>query len=365
MFVFCALFAADVAARLVAQGFRFFYSVDWKWNWFDVFVVTGSFMDVIAYCLESHSSVLSTSSLLRVLRLVKVMRIVRALRSIVYFRDLRITVSMLCEAVVPLMTFVFIIAMVFLVFGIFFTEGATEYVVAQGAADYGRGGLSTHYGDLSVTMLTLFKSITGGIDWQDASEPLERLPGVYAVVFYAYVVWSVFAMMNVVSAIFIDNTIQRSKHDREFVVQAEIQEKKDFMATMDKLFVELDPDHSGTIRLEELQARIQAPRVSAYFRAIDLNPCKVRMLFQLMDCDGSGDIDRAEFKRGCDRLRGDANQLDLAILQLEVKQMNMATAAVKGVLAKISAQLDSRTLSSRPSVDSVFAQFKGAAALDA
>jgi len=346
MFVFCILFAVDVAARMMAQSLYFFYSNDWKWNWFDVVVVAGSFMEVIAYCMESHSSVLSTSSLLRVLRLVKVMRIVRALRSIVYFRDLRITISMLCEAVIPLMTFVFIMVMVFMVFGIFFTEGATEYMVSQGVAD---GELSTYYGDLFVTMLTLFKSITGGIDWQDATEPLGRLSGVYSVVFYAYVVWSVFAMMNVVSAIFIDNTIQRSKHDREFVVQSEIQEKKEFMATMDKLFVELDPDGSGTIRLEELQARIQAPKVSAYFRAIDLNPSKIKRLFQLMDSDGSGGIDRVEFKTGCDRLRGDANQLDLAILQFEVKQLARTATSIKGMLANISEYLETKRLSSRHS----------------
>merc|ERR1712113_79985 len=63
------------------------------------------------------------------------------------------------------------------------------------------------------------------------------------------------------------------------------------------------------------------PNVTAYFRAIDLKIYKVRRLFQLMDVDKSGSIDRSEFEKGCDRLRGDATQLDQGILQYQLKML--------------------------------------------
>ncbi|CAK0795487.1 unnamed protein product [Prorocentrum cordatum] len=337
MFIFCALFTADALVRIIAQGCRFFYSAEWKWNWFDAFVVLGTYVEIAANSSDQYASAAQVTPMLRVLKLVRMMRILRAVRSLVHFRDLRIMVSMLCEALVPLTTFAFIMAMVFMVFGVFFAAGATEYMASHGADD---GELIEYYGDVFVTMLTLFKSISGGIDWQEAAKPLEKLPVMYSTVFYVYVSWSVFALMNVVNRIFIDNTIQRSKHDRDYVVQTEIQEKKDFFFKMGKLFAELDPDHSGTIRLEELHDRIHDPRVKAYFRAIDLNPGKVERLFQLLDSNGSGDIDQSEFKRGCERLRGDASALDLAILRFEVKQMAQNTMLIRDLVMKSNEQSD-------------------------
>merc|ERR1712032_1450060 len=105
----------------------------------------------------------------------------------------------------------------------------------------------------------------------DAAEPLEKLSPLYSVVFHGYVTFCTFAMVNVISAIFIDNTIQRSKRDRNFVVEAELEGNRILMNEMDKVFDQLDPDRSGTIRLHELQAHIMNPKVNAYLRAIDLN----------------------------------------------------------------------------------------------
>merc|ERR1719203_547626 len=90
---------------------------------------------------------------------------------------------------------------------------------------------------------------------------------------------------------------------------------------MDKVFDQLDPDRSGTIRLHELQAHIMNPKVNAYLRAIDLNVFKVSKLFQLMDKNNSGDIDKKEFTQGCAQLRGEAKELDVAILQHEANML--------------------------------------------
>jgi len=267
-----------------------------------------------------------------------VARILRALRSFVYFRDVRITVAMLCEAMLPLVSFSCIMSVVFMVFGIFFTAGATAHMRLNGEDQ----ALIYYYGGLFKSMNTLFMSISGGMDWENAALPLSKLSLFYSVVFYCYLTFSIFAMLNVVSAIFIDNTMQRSKNDRDFVVQTEMEGKRDFMNSMDSVFDELDPDRSGTIRLYELQNHIMDPKVNAYFSAIDLNVFKVTKLFHLMDRDGSGDIDKKEFTQGCARLKGEAKELDLAILQLEMRQLAMMSSSIKDLVIGLGEHIDDK-----------------------
>lgn len=328
MLLFCAVFTGDLILRLTAQGSLFFCTTEWKWNSFDVVVVIGSNLEAIAFLTDKRDDWFSKYSLLRVLRLVRVVRFVRALRSFVFFRDLRITVSVLCGSLMPMMPFVIIMTLIFMTFGILFTDGASEHMVSHGVDPQ----LMKYYGSLFVTMSTLFKAITGGIDWEVAAEPLESMNALYSITFYSYMAFSIFALLNVVNAMFIDKTLQRSRQDRDFVVQTEQDGKREFLDTMDRLFTELDHDGTGTISVKGLHQRLQDPKICAYFKAIDLKVYKVEKLFQLLDVDKSGAIDHLEFKKGCDRLRGDASQLDQALMQYQMKALGKESRAIKELL---------------------------------
>jgi len=328
MLFFCAVFTCDVFLRVLAQGSLFFITTEYKWNWFDVVVVIGSNVEVIAYLTDNRDDWFSKYSLLRVLRLVRVVRFVRALRSFVFFRDLRITVSVLCGSLMPMLPFVVIMTMILMTFGILFTDGASDYMVSHGVDSQ----LMKYYGSLYVTMATLFKAISGGIDWEVAAEPLGNMNAVYSVAFYGYMMFSVFALLNVVNAMFIDTTLQRSRQDRDFVVQTDQDGKRKFLDVMERLFTELDHDGTGTVSVSELYDRLQEPKISAYFKAIDLKVYKVKRLFQLLDSDKSGAIDHMEFKKGCDRLRGDASALDQALLHYQMKMLWKDVRAMRELL---------------------------------
>jgi hypothetical protein len=205
---------------------------------------------------------------------------------------------------------------VFAVFSIVFTEGATEYIASHGPdAD-----IVGYFNGVLVTMSTLFMAVTGGIDWEPAARALSKLSGIYVVAFYAFVAFAVFVMLNVASAIFIDNTVQRSKNDRDFIVHQELSGRQHFMKKMDAIFEDLARG-GDKINLEEFTTYIEKPQNNVYLQSIDLNIYKVKKLFELMDVDKNGHIDRKEFIDGCDRLRGKAKELDLAILQHEVSCM--------------------------------------------
>jgi len=123
----------------------------------------------------------------------------------------------------------------------------------------------------------------------------------------------------VVTAIFVDSTLTCSAGDREFVVQAQIEGKNEFIEQMDQIFDELDANDSGAITAEELENHMSDPKAVAYFASLSLDLKQVKRLFHLIDIDKSGTIDWNEFIFGCLHLKGEAKNLDIAIIQLELR----------------------------------------------
>jgi len=177
------------------------------------------------------------------------------------------------------------------------------------------------YGGLFTTMESLYWAVSGGEDWSRLLLPLRVLHPVYQWVFYFFITFSMFAMLNVVTSVFVDSTMQRSQNDREFVVETELQGKQQFIDSMEQVFEELDSDGSGQIKLSSLENHLLDPQHNAYFSALCLDAKQVRKLFHLMDTDRSGGIDREEFIGGCLSLRGQAKNLDVAILQYETRRL--------------------------------------------
>jgi hypothetical protein len=336
--LFCFIFAVDLLFRLIAQGLLvFFLSEERWWNLIDTVVVLNFLVDVILEATDADSSRVHFS-LLRVIRLLRVVRVLRVLRNFSYMRDMRIMVSMLCGAVVPLTWIIIIMFSVCMTFAIFFTDASATYLRSRSESqDPGLADLKHYFGDLPRSIASLYMSITGGVDWELVANSLSLISGWYVVAFYAFIAFSTFAMLNVISAIFIDTTIQRSKNDRDFVIQTEMEGKRDFIRTMDFLFLELDQDGSGEISLEELQSHMLVPKVEAYFKALDLDVSKAKKLFKLMDSDNSGTISREEFIVGASRLRGEAKELDVAILQYEIK-------GIKSLVVTLGLHLDEHFL---------------------
>ena len=65
---------------------------------------------------------------------------------------------------------------------------------------------------------------------------------------------------NVVTAIFVENTIEQAHNDREYMVQTEMRAKKKFLIQMQRIFDELDSDASGTIGINELEEHMSSIR---------------------------------------------------------------------------------------------------------
>merc|ERR1719444_299374 len=86
---------------------------------------------------------------------------------------------------------------------IYFTDAVTEYRHLRHPKDGPSPELINFYGSLTVTMTSLYQSVAGGIDWNDAMTPLSSKVGkAFGIVFCLYVLFVLLAMLNIVSGIF-------------------------------------------------------------------------------------------------------------------------------------------------------------------
>merc|ERR1712007_115184 len=100
------------------------------------------------------------------------------------------------------------------------------------------------------------------------------------------------------------------------------QEKKNAMVEMvGELFHQLDTDHSGRISLHELESHLYDEDLQEYFCVLEMQPEEARDLFTLLDIDGTGEVDIAEFTSGCLKVMGTPKNLDICACLFQSKRM--------------------------------------------
>lgn len=169
------------------------------------------------------------------------------------------------------------------------------------------------FGTLDRTMLSLYQTISDGIHWHEVMEPLARhCSGWLAPIFALYIAFALFALMNVITGVFVESAMRTAEDDKRRVL----------INQMRQLFEGADVDKSGSISWNEFEMQLDDPQMQTYLRAIDLHQEEARELFHLLDSDGSGEIDSTEFVNGCIRLHGSAKAIDFAAFVHEYRWLS-------------------------------------------
>jgi len=178
-------------------------------------------------------------------------------------------------------------------------------------------------------MLTLFLSVTGGIDWENVLYALELLVHgrVHKVLFITYIAFVLFAVLNTLTGVFCQKAIESAKHDHETLIREQLLEKRMYIKKARELFNELDCDASSTISYNEFCKRMADEQVLAYFAIMGLEASDAWDLFKLLDTNRDAEIDLDEFVEGCVKLSGTAKAFDVAKLSYDNKLMRSRLAS--------------------------------------
>eukprot|EP00405_Crypthecodinium_cohnii_P014139 CAMPEP_0206460560 /NCGR_PEP_ID=MMETSP0324_2-20121206/24820_1 /ASSEMBLY_ACC=CAM_ASM_000836 /TAXON_ID=2866 /ORGANISM="Crypthecodinium cohnii, Strain Seligo" /LENGTH=601 /DNA_ID=CAMNT_0053932277 /DNA_START=16 /DNA_END=1818 /DNA_ORIENTATION=+ len=354
--IFCALFALEVALRIAVKGLgTFFCGQDCKWNWFDfVTVLLTTFEEVNDF--TSTELELGYTRVLRGFRAIRVLRVIRILR---FCRELRL---MVCSIAQSLVSFSWGLALLVVIIYLFtFMHGVNRYLRESSAETdpMTRASLLKFYSSVGATMYTLVLAISGGADWVDMVDPLQRISDVYQALFVFYVLFVLICVLNVLTSVFVQRANELVKLDRDLVTQCQLVSNEMFYNEMKSIFQEVDVDGSGTITWEKFREYLQNEHVQAYFATQQLDTTDARELFNLLDADAKEEVKVEDFVMGCMKLRGQAKSSDVATVLREHKRMSQKTMKA---MRKIEKQLFAigRSLATLPLPESQLSFFQSA-----
>merc|ERR1719453_1534004 len=98
-------------------------------------------------------------------------------------------------------------------------------------------------------------------------------------------------MMNIVTSIFVENSMKSAQRDRDFIIQNQMTKQYTYVQDVKRLFREADTDNSGVMSWLEFEVLLKNHRVQAFFEALELDTTQARGLFTLLDMDATGYVD--------------------------------------------------------------------------
>eukprot|EP00929_Paragymnodinium_shiwhaense_P007858 TRINITY_DN111776_c0_g1_i1.p1 TRINITY_DN111776_c0_g1~~TRINITY_DN111776_c0_g1_i1.p1 ORF type:complete len:781 (-),score=144.87 TRINITY_DN111776_c0_g1_i1:141-2483(-) len=319
--VFCILFFGECVARLTVQKRRYFCAA---WNWFDVMVVGAA---VFEECLKygvGGNTLFGSLSVFRIVRIMKITRTLRIIRVVRVFRELRIVVMAMVNCLRSLFWTLLLLFVLQYVMAILILMELTSDRAVQVHSELSESfAVSTYseyrtkyFPNLVRCLLTLFQSVTGGLEWSQASLALEEVTPWIPVVWVLFMASVCFAIGNTVTGFFVDHAIKCAQDDARNVMLEESEEREVMIAEVRQSFYKVDTEGHGVITRSKLGVVLAQPKMARCLKRYDIDPKDVFTYFDIV-CDADRTISLAEidaFVRGCFRLKGVARSLDLVCL---------------------------------------------------
>uniref|UniRef100_A0A7S0FNW2 EF-hand domain-containing protein n=1 Tax=Pyrodinium bahamense TaxID=73915 RepID=A0A7S0FNW2_9DINO len=306
--------------RLVAYRLRFFCMTGWRWNWFDAVLVTMQVFEEITMIVARVSLTDSDTegggnlSFLRVLRILRLVRVVRLARVLRLVRQLRTLVTSIGASLQSLAWTVMLIVFIIYVVGIYFTQLVTNERIGATAAELDSQNMqmmARYFGTLERSCLSLFQSISGGVSWEIILSPLvEDVSWLVAPLFTLYIAFSLLAMMNVVTGVFVESALQSSAEDKE----------EFFASQLLELIMQHGENDDGYLWAHVLEGMVANPETAQRLAALDIKKAEALNLFKLIDIERTGVISITSFIQACLRLRGAARSIDVTTMMFEQKR---------------------------------------------
>eukprot|EP00929_Paragymnodinium_shiwhaense_P089169 TRINITY_DN49377_c0_g1_i1.p1 TRINITY_DN49377_c0_g1~~TRINITY_DN49377_c0_g1_i1.p1 ORF type:complete len:609 (-),score=73.63 TRINITY_DN49377_c0_g1_i1:181-2007(-) len=320
------IFVVELLLRMASSGLkRFFYPMDF-WNYFDLFLVTTSLVDLTVSAVMAQSPQSANFISVRVLRLLRITRAIkvfRAVRIVRFVKALRTLLNSLIGTMKQVLwAFILMFALCFL-FALVIAQAVSTFRM-NNFPDLPKGErlpglLGEYWGSVPRCMYTLFMSLTNGIEWEEVAEALVEVGFQWAAVFIIYVALIQYVVINVVIGVFCESAAEAARQDVDLAVQYHREQKNTYCKKIRTIFQRIDSDSSNSITYPEMRDYLSSDTAQAMFAALDLDIENIWELFRLLDARENATIDIDEFVSGCLRLKGNASALDLAKVSYDNK----------------------------------------------
>jgi len=338
------LFSLEAAIKIGCTSLKeHFLGYDWSWNLFDFTIILVAVASVIfqEFTDDTTSRQLTIIRILRLTRLVRLVRIFRLRR----MKELKLMVKGLFSGLSTLIWAMLLLLVFDYILSLFMV---TILAVTPRRSDEFESSVRPLFRSLEMSMMTIYRCVTGDCGTSSGSPLLLLLLDEYGAVFV--IPWVLcmmvitFGLFNLISAIYIENTLAAAKHQDEsrkkeglWVAQTtkrlltkfcaaqqtinrgvELTNRKDFHSVLTESSLRDLQDTTIQISKETFLHVIQDPEVLGLMDDLDI-PVERARLFDVFDADGSGTLGIRELVQGLLKVRGEAQRSDVLAGVLAVR----------------------------------------------
>merc|ERR1711920_222442 len=179
-----------------------------------------------------------------------------------------------------------------------------------------------YFGTTSRSFLTMFELTLG--NWVPVTRALvESVSEWYLPILLLYQVVVTFAVIRVITGIFMHETFQVAGSDDDLMIAQRERQIKKNKQKMEHLFMEADTSGDGILSSDEFKDIVEDHRVKVWLSAMDLEVEDAQKVFDFVEKSGkSGEgVSAVDFVMGLKHLKGSARSMDLCMLMQDIRRI--------------------------------------------
>lgn len=288
------IFVTETILKLLAVGCNEFWKgEECLWNGFDFVIVSLSVaetvIDWLAQTMSSSADGSNSFRIMRALRLARTLRGVRLIRVFRYFSALRGLILSIFSTMGSLLWTLLLLLILFYTFSCIFAQLVTDHCRFATIDLTGDPNavpvcpvlLEQYWGNVMDSMMTLFMSITGGINWLDAYAPLREVSPIALGLMNLYIVIGFFTILNVVTGVFVNTAIESAGADKDLATLKQLQKKVENMSALQ----EIDQHDINGVTLDDLEDALSEEKLGTFLESLGISTDDAWSLFMLIDAD--------------------------------------------------------------------------------
>jgi len=300
--VFNSLFLLELTLRAISLKCTSFKSA---WMWFDTILVTTSWLDyfeLLSFGLDPM--------MLRLIRLVRIIRLLKVMKTFRAFQTLFLLIRSIQASMGALIWSFMLISCMQISMALFLCQMLAEFIADDSKPSEARMRVHHYFGTFTGAVLTMFEITLA--NWITPCRTVyEDVHEWYAAIFILYRGCFMFAVIKVITAVFIAETARCTSSDDEVTIVKTQQNKKEFGKKLEEVFNELDVRNSNRLTWKDFETLVHDELMRTWLSTLDIDTQDLEHLFGLLNHDGDGVVTKHEFLSGMTRMRGPAKSIDM------------------------------------------------------
>jgi len=246
---------------------------------------------------------------LRMIRLVRLARIFKVLKDLSIIDTLFLLIRSIRACIGVFIWTYGLLLLVQLAVALMMCQSLGQHMSSSSMPDNSKKEVFLFFGTFSNSLLTMFEIALA--NWSPAARVLtEHVSEWYVIFFLIYRCGVLFAMMSVITAVFVAETNRNLSNDDRVALATKHKQKQAFCVKLKELFDELDESGDGMLSREEFNTLVDDGFLRAWLSTLEVDTHDLNTLFSVLD-RGAGEVDMMHFIDGLTRVKGGARSIDV------------------------------------------------------